>query len=134
MLCRTVRIVGQHAAEPTVVDVIHAATIGFALHHFLRLTFGADKQDIATVCCCFAYNSICFVQLTQGFLQVNDVDAVALPENIPGHFGVPTAGLVTEVYAGLQQFSHGDDSHNSSPFGLDFEVQGRPDMGRAPKL
>ena len=37
--------VGEHAAQPTLVDVRHAALLGVALHAVLGLALGADEQD-----------------------------------------------------------------------------------------
>jgi hypothetical protein len=47
--------------------------------------------------------------------QVDDVDAAALTVDEAAHLGVPAAGLVAEMHAGLQQlpdpdFGHGCDS------------------------
>src|SRR5207248_8320985 len=39
--------IGQHAAEPTVVDIILAAALGRLGDRLLRLPFGADQQDPA---------------------------------------------------------------------------------------
>ncbi len=43
-----------------------------------------------------------------GFLQIDNVDAVTCPENVGFHFGVPAFCLVTEVDASFQQFFHAD--------------------------
>jgi hypothetical protein len=48
-------------------------------------------------------------------LQIDDVNAIALPEDVFLHLGIPTARLVTEMNASLQQLLHGDFySHFSS--------------------
>jgi len=49
-----------------------------------------------------------FAEHLQGFLQVDDVNTIAFPEDIFLHLGVPTARLVTEMNTGLQQLLHGD--------------------------
>ena len=51
------------------------------------------------------------VDVGQRLLQVDDVDAVALGEDVALHLRVPAAGLVPEVHAGVQQLPHGDDGH-----------------------
>src|SRR6185312_9054686 len=48
------------------------------------------------------------VEELESLLQVNDVDAVALAEDVLLHLRVPTPGLVPEVDSGLQQFLHRD--------------------------
>ena len=37
--------VGEHAAQPSGVDIVRAGTLGFVTDGFLRLLLGADKQD-----------------------------------------------------------------------------------------
>jgi hypothetical protein len=37
--------VGHHAAQPAVIDVGHAATLGFLGDDLARLALGADEQD-----------------------------------------------------------------------------------------
>src|SRR3712207_8695045 len=57
----------------------------------------------------FPYTTL-FRSLEQplGLLQVDDVDAPALAEDVAAHLGVPPARLVAEMDAGLQQLP---DSH-----------------------
>ncbi len=43
------------------------------------------------------------LELAQGLLQIDDVDAVALGEDEPAHLRVPAARLVAEVDAGFEQ-------------------------------
>jgi len=51
------------------------------------------------------------VDVGQRLLQVDDVDAVALGEDVTLHLRVPAAGLVPEMHAGIEQLLHGDDGH-----------------------
>ena len=46
-----------------------------------------------------------------GLGEVDDVDPVALREDERAHLGIPAAGLVAEVNAGLEQLPHGDGGH-----------------------
>ena len=41
--------VGEHAAEPTLVDVGHAAALSSSLHGLLSLLLGADEQHLAAL-------------------------------------------------------------------------------------
>ena len=43
--------------------------------------------------------------------QVDDVDAIPLTEDEAAHLGVPSARLVTEMHAGLQQLLDSNSSH-----------------------
>ena len=51
------------------------------------------------------------LDVLNGLLEVNDVDAVALGENEALHLGVPATGLVPEVDAALKELAHGNDCH-----------------------
>jgi hypothetical protein len=89
--------------------VIHkegAATLGFFGDRFLGLALRAHKQYVLTLRGKFAHEAAGFAEHFEGFLQVDNVDAVAFPENVFLHFRVPASRLVTEVNAGLQQFFH----------------------------
>ena len=107
--------VGERPTEPAVVDVRHAARGGLLLDRLLGLLLGAHEQHRAAVGHRAADEPVGGVDPFQGLLQVDDVDAVALAEDEPFHLRVPTARLVAEMDAGLQQLLHGDDSHEKSP-------------------
>ena len=107
--------VGEHPAEPAVVDVGHANAGGFACDRFLSLLLGSDEEHRATVRHRFLQEFVRAVNVGQRLLQVDDVDAVALGEDEPPHLGVPPAGLVSEVHAALKQLLHRDDGHDLAP-------------------
>ena len=107
--------IGQRAAQPAVVHIEHAAALGLSLDGLLGLLLGADEQDALALQRDVAHEHISFVDLANGLLQVDDVDAVALGEDVLGHLRVPAAGLVAEVNAGLQQLLHGNDCHSGFP-------------------
>ena len=44
----------------------------------------------------------------QAFLKVDDINAVALSEDVFLHLGIPALGLVAEVDTSLQKLLHGD--------------------------
>jgi len=48
----------------------------------------------------------CFAKHSLSLLQVNNVDSIALTENVFLHLRVPAPHLVAEVYASLQEFFH----------------------------
>ena len=107
--------VGHHAAQPAVIDIIHVAALGLGLDGLLRLLLGADEQHALAFHRDGANESISLVDLADGLLQINDVDAVALGEDVRRHFGVPAAGLMAEVNAGLQKLLHRDNCHVCFP-------------------
>src|SRR5207248_6900135 len=69
--------VGQHAAEPAVIDVILAAALGSVGDRLLRLALGADKQHAASAGDDLADGLEALPQQGHGLLKVDDVDAVA---------------------------------------------------------
>ena len=86
-------------------------TGGLFLDGVGRLLLGADEEDGLAVLSQLSDEVVGFLELLDGFLKVNDVDAVALTVDVLGHLGVPAAGLVTEVDTGLEQLLHGYDCH-----------------------
>src|SRR5690606_19018539 len=100
--------VGEESAEPALVHVEHAAACGLFGDSVLRLPLGADKQHGAPLGSdlCGELGSLA-IEL-RGAPEIDDVDAVALAEDVGLHLRVPPFGLVAEVNAGLQQVLHGD--------------------------
>ena len=65
--------------------------------------------------------------------EVDDVDPVALAQDEAAHLRVPSAGLVAEMHAGLQQLPRRDDGHGCSSHRLFFPGRCAPaggDRGR----
>jgi tRNA U54 and U55 pseudouridine synthase Pus10 len=89
-----------------VADVGHAGALRLLLDDLARGALGADEQDLVVA----GREPLDHVQrLVEGrhrVLEIDDVDLVAGTENVLAHLGVPVAGLVTEVRAGLQQVPH----------------------------
>ena len=103
--------VGQHAAQPAGRDVRHRAARGLELDGLLSLALGAQEQYRAAIGDDIAHHNISLVHGLGGFLQVNDVDAVAFGEDIGLHRGVPLVRAVTKVNARFEQSLHGDNCH-----------------------
>ena len=107
--------IGQQAAQPAPVDIGHAAAGGLFGDDGLGRAFGGDKQDGGLFGRHAAREIERLLVQGQGFFQIDDVDLVALAEQIRGHAGVPVTGLMTEMNAGFQHFTHGDVGHDHSP-------------------
>ena len=103
--------VRQHATEPTLVDVGHAALLGVGLDGVLGLTLGSDEEDVATVCREVTDVGVGVFETVERLVEVNDVDAVALAVDESLHLRVPTTGLVSEVDARVKQLLHRDNCH-----------------------
>jgi len=74
------------------------------------------EQDLTAAGREIAHEVVRVLDARQGLLQVDDVDAVPLHEDEALHLRVPTACLVPEVNAGLQELFHGDNGHVGLPF------------------
>ena len=103
--------VGKHTAEPTGVDIVLADALSLFLDGFGSLLLGADEKNALAVGGEVAHEVVRLLELLDGLLQVDDVDAVTLHVDVLGHLGVPPAGLVAEVHTGLQQLLHGYYCH-----------------------
>ena len=106
--------VGEHAAQPAGVDIVHADALGLFLDGLLSLLLGADEQQGLAGLAQGADEAVGLLQLLHGLLQVDDIDAVALGVNIGGHLGVPATGLVAEVDARLEKLLHRYDCHGKN--------------------
>ena len=106
--------VGHHAAQPASVDIVHAAAGSLVTDGLLSLLLGADEQDLAALCSGVANEVVSLIELLHGLLQVDDVDAVALGEDVLCHLGVPAAGLVTEVHTCFEKLLHRNDCHSKN--------------------
>ncbi len=100
------RPVGQHTAQPAFGHVGHAAADGFFSDGFLCLAFGADEHDHAALGDSVTNQVVGAIQKLDSLLQVNNMDAVALGENIGAHQRIPFVGAVTEMNTTFQQGFH----------------------------
>jgi hypothetical protein len=109
------REVGEHAAQPTAVDerLIGASRLG--QDRLLGLLLGADEQHLLAARDGLADRLESDVKALDRLGQVDDVDPVALREDVRAHLGVPAAGLMAEVDPGLEQLPHGDGRHDGRP-------------------
>ncbi len=100
--------VGQQPAQPAVAHVRHADALGLLLDGLLALLLGADEQHPAAALGGVPEERIGLVDEDGRLLEVDDVDAAALAEDVRLHLGVPAAGLVAEVDAAGEQVLHAD--------------------------
>ncbi|CFN70592.1 Uncharacterised protein [Bordetella pertussis] len=71
---------------------------------------GADEQDVAATGDQLLDELRGFLVLGDRLLEVDDVNLVTVTEDVRGHLGVPVTGLVAEVDASFQHFTH--EGHN----------------------
>ena len=105
--------VRERAAEPAVVHVEHAAAVRLLVDGVLRLALRADEEDVLALRGDVRDEGRGLAEALQRLLEVDDVDAVALPEDVLLHLRVPALGLVAEVDARLEQLLHRDLAHLS---------------------
>ena len=117
--------VGEHAAEPALVDVGHPDAGRLLGDRLLGLLLGADEHDRAALGDGVLDERVAAVDVGQRLLQVDDVDAVALGHDEALHLGVPATGLVPEVDAALEELAHGDDGHGGRSLSRDPVPRGR---------
>ncbi len=111
--------VGHGATEPTVVHVEHPTPSGLLADCILGLPLGAHEEDVAPGGSEIAHELAGLLEVLQRLLQIDDVNTVALAEDVRLHLGVPPASLVTEVNPCLEQLLHLDRSHKPSPYRLE---------------
>ena len=105
--------VGQHAAEPAMVDIVLAAALRGVGDKIAGLALGADEQDASALGGYIANRAQRRMQQRHCLPQVDNVNPVAHPENVRLHLGVPAAGLMSEMNAGFQQLAHRELWHVS---------------------
>jgi hypothetical protein len=67
-----------------------------------QLTLGTDEQDLLTLANQFRRQLFGTIELPQGLVEINDVDAIPFGEDEFSHLGVPTTRLVAEVNPRLE--------------------------------
>ena len=95
--------VGQHAAEPTVVHVILAATLRGFCNIVSRGALGANEQHAATASGHVAHGFKGALKQRYGLLQVNNVHLVAHAKQVRRHARVPAARVMAEMDARFEQ-------------------------------
>ncbi len=99
--------VRQHTSRPTFRDIGHAYCLHALRDNFFGLLLRCNEQDFLSAlgdllhCCC------CLVKLHACFVQVNDVNAFLLCEDVRRHVRVPLALEVAEVNSGLEHLLEG---------------------------
>src|SRR5262249_29988089 len=99
----------------TVVHVEHAAAVGLFENGVLRLAFGADKQNPLPARGEIGNECGSFLEELERLLQVNDVDPIALAEDVLLHLRIPALGLMTEVHASFQKLFHRNRDRQVNP-------------------
>src|SRR6187200_619765 len=91
------------------VDEMLAGRLGGLSNRVLRLALRADEEDLAPALDGLGDKVESTREQRHGLRQIDDVNAVAVAENVRLHPRVPAMGLVAEVRSGFEQLLHGDD-------------------------
>ena len=89
--------VGEHAAQPSLIYIIHTAALCLGLHRILCLLLGSNEQDRSALSGDLGNRIVSLIDLSYRLLQVDDVDAVSLGEDVGSHLGVPSSRLMSEM-------------------------------------
>ena len=119
-------VVGEHAPQPTMVDIRHTGPLGLLTDDFGGGPLGADEQDLPALAGEFGHGLQRRVERGQGLFKVDDVDLVADAEDIRLHFGVPITGLMPEMNSCLEHFFNACSHAVSSVFGLSLHTPHGP--------
>ena len=77
----------------------------------LDLFLRPHKEDFFPFSDIVPYEEVGLLKQANGLFQVDNMNPLALGEDIPSHLGVPLARLVTEMHTGFQQFFHCQNFH-----------------------
>ena len=94
-------VVSQHAAQPALVHIGHAALFGKRLDGRLGLTLCPHEQDHPISSRHVPDEGVGPFDAVQCLFKVNDVNPRTFPVDEPLHPRVPATGLVTKVNPGL---------------------------------
>ena len=115
--------VGEHTTKPSLIYIVHTATLCFALDRFLSLLLCTNEKYGTALCCDIRDRIVSVVHHTYGLLQVDDVDTVTFCEDVRCHLRVPASGLMSEMNTGFQQLLHRNYAHfDLPPSGFDFRT------------
>jgi hypothetical protein len=123
--CTVTQLVSR-PAQPALIDIETAARCRLFGDGVLRLAFGADKKHDLPLRRQVLHKLGRLFEHLQRFLQIDNVNSVALAEDVFLHPRIPALGLVPEVNSRFEQLLHGDISQLTSSFSLhqEFKVSG----------
>ncbi len=94
-------VVRQHASEPAIADKRHPGASRMIADRIAGCAFGANEQHLAAIGDRCLDECAGLASQWKALLEVDDMDLVALAEDVGSHLRVPEAGLVTKMHASL---------------------------------
>jgi hypothetical protein len=107
--------VRQHAAEPAGVDEMLARAVRGLGQGFLGLLLRAHEKDTVAAAHGLANEVERGLEPGDGLREIDDVNPVALREDVLAHLRVPAPGLVPEVDTRFEQLLHAGGSQEIPP-------------------
>jgi hypothetical protein len=96
-------------------DIRHTTASSLLFNDFTRRPLSAYKHNVAFVASKALNVFERVIKRRHSVLEIDNVYFISRPKNELVHFGVPEAGLVSEVGACLQQIAHAYLSHSYLP-------------------
>src|SRR5215216_7925479 len=87
----------QRSTEPTAIDKVLAGSPSFTFHNILGLLLGAHKENFASAGCCVDHKVMRRREQGNSLLEIDDVYAIPLGENVRLHLRVPALRLMAEM-------------------------------------
>ncbi len=97
----------QHTSRPTLCDIRHTYCLYTLCYDFFGLLLRCNEQDFLSALGDLLHCCRCLVKLNACFVQVNNVNAFLLREDVRRHVRVPLALEVAEVNSGLEHLLEG---------------------------
>ena len=110
--------VGQHASRPALCDVGHVHGLSRFLHKVLGLLFGRNEKNPLSAFGDLLRGGGRLVHENNRLVQIDDVNALLLREDVRGHVWVPLALEVAEVGSCLKQLVEIGACHDATFLGL----------------
>src|SRR5262249_29718914 len=98
--------ISQEPAQPAVIHKILPAPLRLFFDCVLSLTLRANEQECPPIERLLCYELYSLFEQPLGLLQIDDVNAISLAEDILLHLRVPSPDLVPEMHTSLKQFLH----------------------------
>jgi len=96
------------------IDERHPGPLRFFRNDFACLSFGADEENGAAIARQLPHVLHGILVHLHRLFQIDDVNLIALAEDVIGHLRIPVTGLVTEVDPGFQHLTHRDRHYDNS--------------------
>ena len=92
----------EHSSKPSLIYIIHSATLSLSLDCILCLLLCSYEKDRSAICCNIRYCLVCIVYHSYRLLQVDDIDTISFCVDIRSHLRIPSSCLMSKMNTGFQ--------------------------------